>query len=239
MLWGELYASFFLFSLNVSAICEVRFIMGYARPRLMGCDRFIFGPSSTVILEIYKCDSSNFKSFTAEAAALFNNFSTGVEVLFTVKCSKFRASCRFFPRTKSTTNLAFLGATRRLLNWTLISIIYYLAVGFVAVSTLAAVFWSAPASISRCIFPPCRENLVVGENSPNLCPTMSSPTSTGINSFPLCTPKVKPTISGEIDECRDQVLITTFSSLRSFKTFSNNRWSTNGPFLKLLDMVLF
>jgi len=41
------------------------------------------------------------------------------------------------------------------------------------------------ASNLLCILPPWRTNLVVGENSPSLCPTISSVTFTGIKSFPL------------------------------------------------------
>src|SRR3546814_19917499 len=48
----------------------------------------------------------------------------------------------------------------------------------------------------------------VGENSPNLCPTISSVTFTGMNLLPLWTPKVRPTNCGMIVERRDQVLTT-------------------------------
>src|SRR5690606_5078644 len=47
----------------------------------------------------------------------------------------------------------------------------------------------------------------VGANSPSLCPTISSVTSTGMNLLPLCTPKVRPTNCGMIVERRDQVLM--------------------------------
>lgn len=53
-------------------------------------------------------------------------------------------------------------------------------------------------------------NLRVKENSPSLCPTISSVTKTGTWSLPLCTPKVCPTNSGEMVERRAQVLMIDF-----------------------------
>jgi hypothetical protein len=47
----------------------------------------------------------------------------------------------------------------------------------------------------------------VGANSPNLWPTIFSETNTGICWRPLCTAIVKPSISGEIIDRLDQVLI--------------------------------
>ena len=59
----------------------------------------------------------------------------------------------------------------------------------------------------------------VGENSPNLCPTMFSVRYTGINFLPLWTATVWPTNSGRIVERRDQVR-TTFFSLATFNAVS-------------------
>src|SRR5688500_18681882 len=50
-------------------------------------------------------------------------------------------------------------------------------------------------------------NVRVGENSPSLCPTMSSCTNTFRNLFPLCTSNVCPTNSGMMVHARAQVLM--------------------------------
>src|SRR3954467_2241229 len=47
----------------------------------------------------------------------------------------------------------------------------------------------------------------VGENSPSLCPTMSSCTNTFRNLLPLCTSNVCPTNSGMIVQARAHVRI--------------------------------
>ena len=61
-------------------------------------------------------------------------------------------------------------------------------------------------AIFSAFVPGCPLNIRVGENSPNLCPTIFSVTKTGMWRLPLWTPKVNPTISGEIVERRDQDL---------------------------------
>src|SRR3954451_22761374 len=58
--------------------------------------------------------------------------------------------------------------------------------------------------------PLCPRNIRVGENSPNLCPTMSSCTNTRRNLFPLCTSNVCPTNSGMIVHARAQVFSGCF-----------------------------
>ena len=81
------------------------------------------------------------------------------------------------------------------------------------------------ASNSFCILPPCFVNFRVGENSPRRCPTISSVIKTAVCSLPLCTPNVKPTISGEIWLSRDHVLITPTASgffpVNFFKSFGS------------------
>src|SRR5262249_24443603 len=60
----------------------------------------------------------------------------------------------------------------------------------------------------------------VGANSPNLCPIMSSVTSTGMCLCPLCTPHVRPTNCGRMVERRDQILITALEpEPRAFSAF--------------------
>ena len=49
--------------------------------------------------------------------------------------------------------------------------------------------------------------------------------------LPLCTPKINPTISGEITHGRDQVLITPVSVGFLPAIFFKSRSSTYGPFL--------
>ena len=76
-------------------------------------------------------------------------------------------------------------------------------------------------------FEECPLNFLVGENSPNLCPTIDSVTNTGKCSFPLCTSKVIPTISGVIVDLLAHVLMGLFSLVVFiFSTFSINLAST-------------
>src|SRR5438132_13987268 len=78
----------------------------------------------------------------------------------------------------------------------------------------------------------------VGENSPSLCPTMSSCTNTRRNLLPLWTSNVCPTNSGMIVHARAHVLrgcLARFSF--SFETFRYSFSSTNGPFFALLLMT--
>lgn len=99
-------------------------------------------------------------------------------------------------------------------------------------------FCLAACSISFCIFPPCLEKVLVGENSPNLWPTISSVTKTGICFLPLWTPKVNPTISGEIALARAQIFIVDLSPAARFWIFLIIRLSTNIPFFRLLVIKL-
>src|SRR3989338_7509162 len=78
-------------SLTIKVMWEVLFIIGYALPLLIGNDLFNFGPSSTVTFEIRKFDSSNLKSFTADATALFNSLKTGSDDLLTANSKMARA----------------------------------------------------------------------------------------------------------------------------------------------------
>src|SRR3989344_7508563 len=56
----------------------------------------------------------------------------------------------------------------------------------------------------------CRTPLVVAENSPSLCPSISAFMSTATHSFPLWTKILFPTISGKITISRTWVLIALF-----------------------------
>ena len=53
----------------------------------------------------------------------------------------------------------------------------------------------------------CPLKVLVGANSPSLCPTISSDIVIGINDLPLWIKKLCPTKSGIIVESLDQVLI--------------------------------
>src|SRR5262249_16747242 len=78
----------------------------------------------------------------------------------------------------------------------------------------------------------------VGENSPNLWPTIDSVMYTGTCLRPSCTAIVWPTISGMIVERRDQVLMTFFSPAAFRPSTFLSRWSsTNGPFFSLPGMA--
>lgn len=80
----------------------------------------------------------------------------------------------------------------------------------------------------------------VGENSPSLCPTISSVQYTGTNFLPLCTAKVSPTDSGRMTERLDQVLITLrLPDSWAWRTFFS-RWSSiKGPFFSERATVYF
>src|SRR5436190_1744550 len=104
--------------------------------------------------------------------------------------------------------------------------------------TAAAYFLLA---IFSAFVPGCPLNKRVGENSPNLWPTIFSVTKTGMWRLPLCTPNVKPTISGDIVERRDQVLIACgFEPLSAIRrsTFCRLK-SMNGPFFNERGIIQF
>src|SRR5215216_5307406 len=96
-------------------------------------------------------------------------------------------------------------------------------------------------AIFSAFVPGCPLNKRVGENSPSLCPTIFSVTKTGIWRLPLCTPKVRPTISGVIVERRDHVLIACGfeppSEIRR-KAFCR-LMSMNGPFFNERGIIQF
>src|SRR3989344_8835599 len=79
-------------------------------------------------------------------------------------------------------------------------------------------------------------NLLRGENSPSRCPTISSEPSPSTCVLPLCTPKVKPTISGATWLRRAHVLITPAEAGRIVLTFFRSLASTKGPFLSERDI---
>src|SRR5580704_3367002 len=113
---------------------------------------------------------------------------------------------------------------------------YFLAAGAVAAFILAFSASAFAASCSLAILPPCLVNLRVKENSPNLCPTMFSVTTTFTWVLPLCTKKVNPTNSGAILQARDQVLISVLPAW-PFNTFFKTLGSTYGPFFADLDII--
>src|SRR5690606_3398882 len=77
-------------------------------------------------------------------------------------------------------------------------------------------------------------NVLVGADSPSLCPTMFSETNTGACLRPSWPAKVGPMKSGVMVERRDQVLMTCFVPFSFCTSTFAWRWSsTNGPFLRL------
>src|SRR3989344_7032899 len=104
-------------------------------------------------------------------------------------------------------------------------------------ASISFCFWAASSSL--CILPPCLTNFLVNENSPNLCPIISSVTKTGTWTLPLCTPKVNPIISGIIVQSLDHVLIIVLSPALSLPTFFNSFSSTYGPFLSDRLMLFY
>src|SRR6516164_7644235 len=69
---------------------------------------------------------------------------------------------------------------------------------------------------------------------------MFSLTKTGMNFLPLCTPMVKPTISGVIVERRDQVRTACFWREAPIAAIFFSRWSsTKGPFLTERAMATY
>src|SRR4030066_2554828 len=158
--------------------------------------------------------------WVALAMADFNNLMTILAAAFFVKRRIFKASSDLLPRIRSATNCAFLGPTRTNLNFAFTSIPPFTRYG--VAFPLILVFRS----------PEWPWKVRVGENSPNLCPTISSVTKTGINFFPLWTAKVNPTISGTIMDRLVQVLITFPSFVLWASSAFFIKWeSTKGPFL--------
>src|SRR4030042_6762786 len=163
--------------------------------------------------------------WVALAMADFNNLMTILAAPVFVKVRRFKASSDLLPRIRSATNCAFLGPTRTNLNFAFTSISPFTRYG--VAFPLILVFRS----------PEWPWKVRVGENSPNLCPTISSVTKIGINFFPLWTANVNPTISGMMVDRLDQVLITFPSfDLRAPSTFFIKWASTKGPFL--IDLAI-
>src|ERR1019366_4726325 len=95
-----------------------------------------------------------------------------------------------------------------------------------------------PAALSRAALTAWPLNVLVGANSPSLCPIICSVTYTGINFLPLCTAIVWPIMSGRIVDRRDHVLITFFSLRAFIPATLIRRWSSmNGPFLSERPIV--
>src|SRR4030042_5921559 len=158
--------------------------------------------------------------WVALAMADFNNLMTILAAAFFVKIRIFKASSDPLPRIISATNRTFLGPTRTNFNLAFTSMLPFTCYG--VAFPLILVFRS----------PECPWKVRVGENSPNLCPTISSVMKTGINFFPLWTAKVNPTISGTMVDSLDQVLITFVSFVfRASSTFFIKWESAKGPFL--------
>ena len=116
----------------------------------------------------------------------------------------------FLPRTRSITSLAFLGEPFRYFAFAIASIFFvnrFVTARTALTPSDASIHIYFLRAIFSAFVPGWPLNILVGENSPSLCPTMFSVTYTGMWRLPLCTPKVNPTISGVIVERRDQVLI--------------------------------
>src|SRR6185437_11270801 len=95
------------------------------------------------------------------------------------------------------------------------------------------------AASAAFLSPPWPLKVRVTANSPSLCPTMFSLTSTGTCRRPLWTATVRPTISGRIIERRDQVLIGRLLLLWfAASTFLSRCRSMNGPFLSQRGMSM-
>jgi hypothetical protein len=81
--------------------------------------------------------------------------------------------------------------------------------------------------------------VLVGANSPNLCPTIFSVMKMGTCFLPLCTAMVCPIIWGKMVEARDHVFITVFSpELLSNSIFLSNLTLQKGPFLSDRDIFI-
>ncbi len=90
----------------------VRLRMRYARPCARGWNRFMVGPSSTVIVEITSVEGSRSKLFSAFATALATSLATGVAAACWANCSTEAAWPTGMPRTRSTTRRTFIGDMR-------------------------------------------------------------------------------------------------------------------------------
>src|SRR3990172_4649709 len=92
-------------------------------------------------------------------------------------------------------------------------------------------FFGAVAFSAEALEPPWPLNILVGENSPTLWPTIFSVIYTGMNFFPLWTARVCPTNSGMIVDLRDHVL-RIFLSPATFidSIFFIRLSSIKGPF---------
>jgi len=183
------------------------------------------------MLTIFKSVGVIWKLFSAFAAADFTVLSTIPAVGVEANLSMVNASSTFLPRTIFTNGRTLRGDLPVSLDIALTSI-YSLRrlkqpgtyFPFLACGVLSA-------------FEVCPLKVRVGENSPNLCPTIFSVMNIGTCLLPLCTPIVSPTIMGKIVDARAQVFITAFSPERlRFSTFFSSLALMAGPFLVDLDI---
>src|SRR5699024_8148899 len=162
----------------------------------------------------------------------FNSFSNISDEAFGVYLSIAKASSISLPLIKSATILTFLE-----------EILAYLRVAFACgmISFTSSTFYSLLHSYFFVVVlsPACPLNVLVGANSPNLCPIISSEMYTGTCFLPSCTAIVCPTICGYIVEALDHVFITSFFPLSFIASILFiNSGATNGTFLLDLDIIL-
>src|SRR5687768_11205088 len=189
----------------------LRFTIRLPRPLARAWKRFSRGASSTRMLSTFSTSISALWLFSAFAIADSSTLRTSAAPFFGVKRSVESACPTGCPRTMSATSRHFCGEMRAYLSLAATCMTYSGA------AALRSPEW--PLKVR------------VGANSPSLCPTMFSDTSTGTCCLPLWIAIVRPTMSGRIIERRDQVLIgrRSFFSAAAWTFFARCR-STNGPF---------
>ncbi len=157
--------------------CEKRLWIDPTRPRARGVQRFSTSDLPTWASATISESTSSWWLFSALATADCNVFLTSRAMRLRLKVRSASAADTFLPRINWATRLSFCGEMRMVLVRAFASLVDNGRSRF-GLPMAQALF----AFLSPAVWP---WKVRVGANSPNLCPTMSSLTSTGMCLLPL------------------------------------------------------
>ena len=134
----------------------------------------IKGPPFASAFDINKVSGLTLLLFDAFEPADFNVFKMSFAALVLLNFKILSASKYFSPLTKSKTTATFLGEIFKYLDS---DVTRSFSIFFTHYSFFAP---DGPAPAAAIFFDECALNVLVGENSPSLCPTIDSTIKTGI-----------------------------------------------------------